>query len=267
MAAIQSWGLDISNWQGYVDHSAIAGDGYHLIIAKATEGVSYRDPYFPHNWRETPRAGMQRGAYAFARPSRGPAVPDADFFCDYVLGQGPLSEGDVLVLDMEDTNTPPNQDLAGWSLAWLSRVRERTGCRPWLYSGQWFMQPHGLWSNAALGAYPLWYASYVSGLPGSMIPAPPAWDYVTLWQYTSSASVPGVAGDCDSNASDLAPDELRRLGYQPAPTGPPPPREPLDTLWASEQACEPVYTSPADAENLTGIRAHISSIKGRYGYP
>lgn len=268
MGNIVSWALDVSNWQGVVDHAAIAGDGYHLVIAKATEGTTFRDSYFPRNWASIPAAGLQRGAYAFARPSRGPAIPDADFFVDYVLAQGPLAAGDILVLDMEDDDVPPDRDVSGWCLGWLTRVYERTGARAWLYSGRWYMEPHGLWTNQILGTYPLWFASYVSGLPDEMYsPPPPAWERITLWQYTSSASVPGVAGDCDSNASDLTPAELRALGYQPTPTGPTPPREPLDALWAAEQACEPVYTAPADVENLTGIRAHISAIKGRYGYP
>lgn len=131
--------------------------------------------------------GITRGAYHFARPDLSSAADEADWFLRVV---GDCAPTDLLALDLE----VGGGNLANWALTWLQIVEQRTGCRPFLYSGRWFMEPHGL-CTAALARYPLWLAAYQDDLPDP--PAP--WQAIAIWQYSDRGSVPGIAGPVDRN--------------------------------------------------------------------
>src|SRR5204863_406880 len=79
-----------------------------------------------------------------------------------------------------------------WVAAFVSEVYKKTGVAPIIYTG-------GPFWRSSIGATtnfdcPLWLAAYVKN-PKPYVPG--AWKTYTFWQYTSSASVPGVAGGCD----------------------------------------------------------------------
>lgn len=210
--------VDISNHQKQVDHEAMLAAGYVGAIVKATESTDFKDGWFPRNWGELARLNAVRGAYAFGRPSAGEARPDAQAYLDYVTANGWFVPGDIPVLDMEDERVPAGVDLSGWTLEWLGYVESQVGCPPWLYSGFWYTSTRGL-TVPSLARFPLWWAAYRQTKPTAMMGAPAPWSAVTLWQWTSSGSVPGVNGDCDCNVTDLTADQLRALGVPGAADG------------------------------------------------
>lgn len=68
---------------------------------------------------------------------------------------------------------------------------------PLLYTGGWYATAHyinhALWPE--LSKYLLWDAAYTP-----IEPAPPApWNYIAVWQYSSSVSIPGVSGNVDAS--------------------------------------------------------------------
>lgn len=204
-------GVDISNNNGAVDFGALAADGVRFVIHKATEGVGYMDRFVVGNWASMKDAGLVRGLYHYARPDLSDPQSEADYFCSVVEGLG-LEPGDLVALDFEDPPPPaqsPAGDLSGWALHWLDAVTARLGFRPGLYSFPYFMQHHKLTGNARLAEYWLWYASWRDDMPSP----PPSWPVISVWQYTSSLAVSGVAGKVDGNwfnGDDL--DRLRALG-------------------------------------------------------
>src|SRR5438128_310787 len=143
-------GPDVSSWQGFVDWPQVAASGRAFAWTKATEGAWYVNPTFAYNWSGIKAAGMVRGAYHFGRPdqSADPAA-DAD---DFLSTVGELQPGDLLALDLE----AGAGNLLDWALVWLEHVASQAGFKPMLYSGSWFMQPHGLTADGRLAQYPLW---------------------------------------------------------------------------------------------------------------
>lgn len=189
-------GIDVASYQhpreAPIDWHEVARSGCRFGWVKSTESTNYRNPWFESDWPRVRAAGLVRGAYHFAQPDRNSAQAELSFFLNTVGVD--LEDDDMLALDIE----AGSGDLFGWVLEFLRDGANWAGRKLWLYSGPWFMGPHNLeqreLADAAAG---LWYAAYQAS-----VPAPPrGWEHVGvgIWQYTSEASVPGVASACDAN--------------------------------------------------------------------
>jgi GH25 family lysozyme M1 (1,4-beta-N-acetylmuramidase) len=201
-------GTDVSNWQAEVSWPAVAAAGKRFAIVKASEDPAYRDPYFGANWRGIKAANLTRGAYHFARPSRVSPAESVAFFAQQIAAVGGLEPGDLVALDIEDTDVAPDADLAGWVVDWLVAAETELGLRPLVYSGSWYLEPHVI-DDPALADYPLWLAAYQDTAPDP--PAP--WDTLTFWQYSAHGTVPGISGDADLNQFLGTEEDLAALGY------------------------------------------------------
>lgn len=202
-AAAPIHGIDVSAWQGAVDWNAVKGSGRLFAFAKATEGATFVDRTFTTNRQGMAAAGMTlRGFYHFARPDRNTAAAEA---AHYLRTVGPLGPGEVPVLDLE---VAPSATVGDWAAEWLALVAKGTGRTPVLYSYQSYLYSV---PTARLTPYPLWVAAWGNddGTVPSTPPKTDRWSRWTWWQYTSKATVPGVAGRVDDNlfagsAADLA---------------------------------------------------------------
>ncbi|MFI6517368.1 glycoside hydrolase family 25 protein [Spirillospora sp. NPDC050679] len=190
-------GVDVSTYDRNFDWGR---GGLAFGIAKATEGPARTDPTFAANWTKIRDNRLVRGAYHYGHPGGDP-VKEADHFVD-VVRKGGLQNGDLLMLDLETTDGRSRDQVNAWAKRWLERVESATGVKPFFYSSWYFAQENG----DGLGAYPLWVAHY--GKDAGRLKAPAPWKDWTLHQYAST--------DHDHNVSRLAPDELRKLGYDTA---------------------------------------------------
>ncbi|MEU5878840.1 glycoside hydrolase family 25 protein [Spirillospora sp. NPDC047279] len=186
-------GIDVSNHDRGVDWG---DDGLDFGIAKATEGVHFKDGTFAGQWKEMRDNGVARGAYHFGHPKNDP-VKEAEYFLTAVRAQG-LQPGDILALDLEVTDGRSSGDVNAWAKRWLEHVTRQTGVKPFLYTSWSFAQENG----AGLGDYPLWVAHY--GREPGEVKAPRPWKDWTIHQYEAT--------DHDHNVSRISPDELRKLG-------------------------------------------------------
>ncbi len=207
MAELQ--GIDVSNHRGIVDWHAVAAAGYTFAFAKASEGTTFSDNYFSRNWYGMRAAGLTRGAYHFARPSAHTAASEAAWFIAVMKENGGLLPGDLVALDMEDTNVGPEWNLDEWVMDWMMEVEEALHVRPILYTGDWYAVPHGLVKGTALDAYPLWLAHYSASPPALVASA----GKFLFWQHSNTGKVPGVSGNCDLDRFFGTVEELRALGY------------------------------------------------------
>lgn len=226
MATVQ--GIDVANWQGQIDWGGVRGQGIRFAFCKASEDPAFLDPWFQRNWSECRRVGIVRGAYHFARPSRVSPADSVTHFQTALAAAGGLDTGDLIALDMEDVDVGPSDDLSRWTAEWLDLAERVLGVRPVLYSGHWFMEPHGL-EGTGLGKYPLWLASYQEHVP----PVPTGWTTLSFWQWSSSETVPGIAGRVDMDLFIGVLDELRALG-KPAPV--------IDTAVIERDVWGPLFT-------------------------
>src|SRR5690348_16012481 len=130
-------GPDVSSYQRMCDWNAVKASGRDFAWCKASEGTNYINPYFHDNWNGMRAAGLVRGAYHYAEPAFSGPEAEAEYFL-YVVGQ--LSPGDLVALDIE----AGDGNLLDWALRFLRRVESAVGFKPLLYSGRWFLDPHGV---------------------------------------------------------------------------------------------------------------------------
>lgn len=187
MMGAMLYGPDVSSYQDWPDWAAVAASGRTFAWTKATEGLGYVNPYLARNWPAIRSAGLTRGAYHFGHGELDPLL-QADFFLSHVPD---LQPGDLLALDLEEG--PGN--LLQWALAFLGRVAQQVGFRPLLYSGRWFLDPHGVEGSADLAQYALWLSGYQANTPA----LPPGWSTLAMWQFTDASYIPGINGPCDES--------------------------------------------------------------------
>lgn len=205
-------GFDVSHHQGDVNmHEARVTGHMDFVGIKMTEGLGYVDARGRLNRDKARAEGLVRLLYHFA--STNDPVREADFFCNQI---GTLEPGEIAILDEESTKAVG--DRSQWVLKFLARVDERTGRKGGVPDDDAELYTYGPYANAhlrlrTLAGKKLWLAAYSSS---PRVPAP--WKSWTFWQYSSSGSVPGIAGRVDLNYFSGPYEALQRLaGVQTAP--------------------------------------------------
>ncbi|MFR9781100.1 GH25 family lysozyme, partial [Micromonospora sp. MS34] len=204
-------GIDVSHYQGTIDWGAVADSGVDFAYAKATEGTGYSDPTYLTNRSGARVNGIYFGAYHFGRPDQGDPRGQADRLID---ASQYSTDGTTLppMLDIEWSSSQPTcyglstSAMVSWISQFVDQVKVRTGQQAMIYTNpNWWNPCTG--SSTAFGSYPLFHSRYAD-TPGTL---PAGWSHFTLWQWTSSGSVPGVSGGVDRDvfAGTLA--DLRAL--------------------------------------------------------
>lgn len=214
------WGPDVSSWQGDVDWKTVHNDGASFGITKATEGISYVNPYAAAEWEEMGNEFKCRVQYHYARPVKNAATDEAAFFLANVL---PLKEGDIIALDLEtDSRDGPFTNGAYWANRWMESVEARVGFPPMLYcNGGIIRDPSQRFMDLPdIGQHNgLWLASWQEVFPAAVKP----WDTVALWQFTNSGNVPGIGGFVDLNIFNGTLETMLRYGKPAEVSGGNPP--------------------------------------------
>ncbi len=211
-AGTRAMGIDVSRFQGAITWPSVAGAGIRFAYVQASRGSGTdctvkpaqcgADPYFAINRTAAESAGVRVGAYhrAFASggtvtDARADALAEADVFLATV---GSINSGELLpVLDVETPFTGmTSTTLRAWIRAWVKRVYKRLGRKPVIYTNATSWSATGNTKEFAKARYPLWVAEW-----GVSSPTVPASNWggrgYSVWQYTSSGSVPGITGRVD----------------------------------------------------------------------
>ena len=239
LAAVPA-GPDVSSHQHpsgtSIDWYRVAATGAPFAFVKATEGVTYTNPYFAADWNGVAAAGMVRGTYHYARPALplSSAVDQANAFVAYT---GTTREpGDLPpVLDMEEAGTLSPTDLIAWTHRFLDTVQNLTGRLPIIYTYPYFWT-HAMANSTGFTQYPLWIADYNGGTAPRQ-PLVGGWQSWTFWQYTASSSIDGITGAVDASTFCCGSTALAQLSYggapppvpSPSPTAPSPTAAPPGT--------------------------------------
>ena len=198
-------GIDVSQWQGTIDWSKVAGAGIRFAIARATKGRTYLDPTFHANVTGARAHGIVVGAYHRATPSGGAQANtvDARAEADHYLAVASPGLGDLIpALDIEETGGLAPADLVVWVKAWVTRVTNVLGVKPMLYASPHFWTVDmGDSTWFADHGYRLWLAHW-----NVRSPTVPANDWQgrgwTFWQWTHKPGLPGVTTDLDRDRFD-----------------------------------------------------------------
>ncbi|WP_413756593.1 lysozyme [Streptomyces sp. MMBL 11-3] len=206
-AAAGPRGHDVSSHQKNVNWSGARSKGARFVYVKATESLTYRNPYYKQQYNGARNAGIIRGAYHFALPNRSSGTKQAAYFVRN--GGGWRADGWTLppALDIEYNPYDKKKKCYGlsrsamvsWIRAFSNEVRRQTGRRPVIYTNHnWWKACTG--NSAAFASnHALWLARY-SASPG---PLPAGWKFWTFWQYDNGGSLPGDQNLFNGSLSQL----------------------------------------------------------------
>ena len=181
-------GIDVASYQGRLKWSTWAERDRDFAYVKATEGTSYRNPYFKNQYTGAAKAGMIRGAYHFANPGGKAGYKQARYFVKN--GGGWSADGRTLpgVLDIEynpygsTCYGVSKKKMVTWISSFTREYKKLTGKDAVIYTTtDWWTRCTGNSSRFAK-TNPLWIARYGTTKPGTL---PKGWASATFWQYTS----------------------------------------------------------------------------------
>ena len=191
--------MDVSRWQGDIDWDEVKASGIvsgvmlktvstNSNLSKRKDGL-YIDPTFERNYAECKRLGIPVGVYYYTYAVSHTSA-DAELALLKTALTGKTFELPICV-DVEDNKLrklgkQALTDLTAYALATI----EQWGFYALLYTGLNFGETRLYMGGAALRKYDVWVAAYRDDKPT------PAWSF-GMWQYTSTASVPGVTGNAD----------------------------------------------------------------------
>lgn len=58
-------GIDVSNWQGYIDYRQVRESGIEVVYIKSSQGSNIKDAYFDINYENAKANGLKVGFYHF----------------------------------------------------------------------------------------------------------------------------------------------------------------------------------------------------------
>lgn len=181
-------GIDVSSYQGNLKWSTWADKDRDFAYVKATEGTSYKNPYFKSQYGGAKKAGMIRGAYHFANPSGKAGYKQARYFVKNGGGWSPDGKTLPGVLDIE--YNPYGTTCYGvskkttvkWISSFTKEYKKLTGKDAVIYTTtDWWTRCTGNSSKFA-DTNPLWIARYGTTKPGKL---PKGWKVATFWQYSA----------------------------------------------------------------------------------
>ncbi|MHB8168467.1 MAG: glycoside hydrolase family 25 protein [Thermoleophilia bacterium] len=207
------YGVDISKYQGTIDWDTLRNQtSFVMIKAGGSDDGMYTDPQFASNQAQARRLDMVRGYYYYTGGTD--PVKEAEHFVSIV---GPLQPGEVLALDLE-IDLP---DPVAFARAFMVRTEQLTGVKPLLYSNMNRIWQHD-WTPLVVNGNKLWGAYYDSDAYN--MPSPGSFPGVTIKQYSSSASVPGISGPVDVNVFKSNSYDFPAMGKPAPPPAPPAPK-------------------------------------------
>jgi lysozyme len=207
-------GIDVSRFQEFIDWEEVGetkvrfafiqasrGDGRDCLVAPEECGP---DEYYDLNMGGARAVGIKVGAYhrAFAsgrtrKAAKKDARKEVKVFVNTV---DEIPRGDLLpVLDVETPFTDlSDKRLRLWVKTWLEQVEKRLDARPMIYTNASSWSATADTQRFAKQGYRLWVANF--NVPEPLVPAANwAGHGWSVWQFTSTGSVRGVAGNVDKN--------------------------------------------------------------------
>lgn len=194
-------GIDISNWQSGLKLRPLALD---FVIAKASEGVSFRDPTFSEFMQQADNAKMLTGAYHFAT---GNPVNEATYFYTIVKNR---VEKSIFALDLEYTR------IVNWGAyadAFVKEFKRLSGVYPLIYTSAGFLNRYA--DRECVETCELWLAGYPKRaawwndgiIPYKTYP----WAKAAIWQFTGTGQLANYNGNLDLDWCYLTREEWSAL--------------------------------------------------------
>ena len=206
-------GIDVSFYQGEIDWPQVADSGVEFAMIRLgyrgySQGVIMPDKNFEQNLRGALDAGLEVGGYLFSQAvSVWEAEEEAQYVLDAIQGYDvtyPVAfDWEFIAGDTARTDGMEPEAITRCAGAFCDMIRE-AGYHPVVY----FNQDLGYLSYQLdrLTDYTFWLAEYNA--------RPSFFYHFDLWQYTHTASVPGIEGNVDMNLAFREFDEKPQHGEE-----------------------------------------------------
>lgn len=191
-AEIPRYGIDVSYHQGNINWSQVAASG--MVKFAFIRGGSFKsgvDACFYKNMDGAIANGIPVGIYVYSYASNAAQAAQEGLFAVSCARNYPVSL--PLVFDIEgDTIKNASQETLQAMIASFCNVVESAGYTPMIYSSK-----NNFVGRIGNISQEKWVAQYAAACQYSGH---------SFWQYTSSGSVPGIAGrvDCDIQYKDYS---------------------------------------------------------------
>lgn len=188
-------GIDVSDWQGVIDWSAVANNDIKFAILKAvgtsSEKGIYISDYWESNYQGAKDNNIKVGAYLYTYAfNKTEAEEELTYLLKALKGK---SFEYPIYIDVEDSSLYQNctVDEITDTVKYLCERLKEEGYFPAVYTYANFAKNY--LNMGRLAEYDLWIADYTA-------PVDYMGDY-TIWQYSSSGAINGIDGRVDMNIS------------------------------------------------------------------
>ena len=184
-------GIDVSNWQGYIDYQKVKQSGIEVVYIKASQGSNLKDAYFDINYKNAKNNGLKVGFYHFlTAKNTQEAEKEAQFFASVISNKTPECK---LALDYEVFGGVSVTEINNIATVFLETTKRLTNKEVIIYSDLYNAKT--VFSRELADKYPLWVADYTSN--ENIEKQQTNWKNWTGWQYTDRGVVNGISGYVD----------------------------------------------------------------------
>ena len=193
-------GIDVSEHQGAIDWTAVAGDGIDFAMIRAgyrgySQGGLYEDEYFRANMASARENGIDVGVYFFSQAvTPEEAVEEAEYLLQLLEESGhsiimPVAfDWEHIGNDDARTDDVGGATLTDCAVAFCERVKQ-AGHDPVVYAYR--NLAYFLYDLPRLHDYALWI--------GALGDCPDFYYKHEIWQYSSEGKIKGIDGPVDLN--------------------------------------------------------------------
>jgi GH25 family lysozyme M1 (1,4-beta-N-acetylmuramidase) len=196
-------GIDVSSHQGSINWGAVAADSIEFAFIRLghrgfTEGQIYLDEYFEDNYRGATEANIPVGVYFFSQAlDEEEARAEARFVLEHLADRAlnyPVVYDFEPVADAQGrANHLSEHQLTSNALAFCETI-EGANYETMLYGNAGDISRYYL---EILAGRDIWFAEYGATFPNGQF------DF-TIWQYSNSGQVAGIARNVDMNIEFIA---------------------------------------------------------------
>ena len=184
-------GIDVSDWQGYINYNQVKNDGIDIVYIKASQGQKIKDPYFELNYENAKANNLKVGFYHFLTATNiEEAEKEAIFFSSVISGKQVDCK---LALDYEQFNDINIEKINQIALAFMKKVEELTKKQVIIYSDLY--NSRNTFNSEVANNSELWLAYY--GDYRNLENEETSWQYFIGTQYTDVGRVAGINGNVD----------------------------------------------------------------------
>lgn len=184
-------GIDVSDWQGYIDYSQVKNSGIDVVYIKASQGNSIKDPYFEINYENAKANNLKVGFYHFLTATTvEEAEQQATFFTSVISGKQVDCK---LAMDYEQFDGIDTQLINQIAMAFMQKVEELTKKQVIIYSDLY--NSESTFNSELASQGELWLAYY--GDYRNLENTNSSWNTFIGVQYTDQGNVAGINGNVD----------------------------------------------------------------------